>query len=53
MPEVVLQGPWGWIGNGILAASPQSLDKPVETDGADWPAALGNEHVGVYRVIAA
>ena len=32
----------GWIGNGILAAS----------RGADWPAALGNEHVGIFGVIA-
>ena len=31
----------------------EALDKPVETDGADWPAALGNEYVGVSRVIAA
>jgi hypothetical protein len=30
----------------------EALDKPVETDGADWPAALGNEYVGVCRVIA-
>jgi hypothetical protein len=36
-----------------LGGLPESLDKPVETDGADWPAALGNEHVGVCRVIAA
>src|SRR6516164_6206442 len=31
---------------------PEALDEPVETDGTDWPAALGNEHVGVLRVIA-
>jgi hypothetical protein len=31
----------------------EALDKPVETDGADWPAALGNEYVGVCWVIAA
>jgi hypothetical protein len=40
---------WEWHLGGL----PQSLDKPVETDGADWPAALGNEYVGVCRVIAA
>jgi hypothetical protein len=28
---------------------PEALDEPVETDGADWPAALGNEYVGVCR----
>jgi hypothetical protein len=27
----------GWIGNGLADA----LDEAVETDGADWPAALG------------
>ena len=31
----------------------EALDEPVETDGTDWPAALGNEYVGVFRVIAA
>jgi hypothetical protein len=31
----------------------EALDEPVETDGTDWPAALGNEYVGVSRVIAA
>jgi hypothetical protein len=25
----------------------------VETDGTDWPAALGNEHVSLSRVIPA
>jgi len=24
----------------------------VEPNGADWPAALGHEYVGVFRVIA-
>src|SRR6516165_4432041 len=38
---------------GHLGGLPEALDKPVETDGADWPAALGNEYVGVCRVIAA
>src|SRR5215831_14050991 len=38
---------------GHLGGLPEALDKPVETDGADWAAALGNEYVGVCRVIAA
>ena len=40
-------------GEWQLGGLPEALDKPVETDGADWPAALGNEYVGVCRVIAA
>jgi hypothetical protein len=36
-----------------LGGLSEALDEPVETDGADWPAALGNEYVGVCRVIAA
>jgi hypothetical protein len=36
-----------------LGGFPEALDKPVETDGTDWPAALGNEYMGVSRVIAA
>src|SRR5215831_13497707 len=36
-----------------LGSLTEALDKPVEADGADWPAALGNEYVGVCRVIAA
>src|SRR5215831_5584868 len=36
-----------------LGSLTEALDKPVETYGADWPAALGNEYVGVCRVIAA
>src|SRR5262249_28606360 len=36
-----------------LGGLPKALDKPVETDGTDWPAALGNEHVVVCGVIAA
>ena len=43
----------GWIGEWHLGGLPEALDKPVETDGADWPAALGNEYVGVCQVIAA
>jgi hypothetical protein len=29
-----------------------ALDEPVETDGADWPTALGNEDVGILGVFA-
>ena len=36
-----------------LGSLTEALDKPVETDGTDWPPALGNEHVGDSRVIAA
>ena len=36
-----------------LGGLPEALNEAVETDGADWSAALGNEHVGVCRVIAA
>src|SRR5262249_26042567 len=36
-----------------LGGLPEALNEPVETDGTDWPAALGNEYVGVCRVIAA
>src|SRR5262245_27163164 len=36
-----------------LGGLPEALDEPVKTDGTDWPAALGNEYVGVSRVIAA
>ena len=36
-----------------LGDLPEALDEPVETDGTDWPAALGNEYVGVCGVIAA
>src|SRR5262249_55540006 len=35
-----------------VSGFPEPLDEPVETDGADWPAALGNEYVGVLRVLA-
>jgi hypothetical protein len=30
-----------------------ALDESVETDGADWSAALGNEHVSIFSVLAA
>jgi len=36
-----------------LGSLANALDEPMEADGTDWPAALGNEHVGVFRVIAA
>src|SRR5262249_23121327 len=36
-----------------LGSLTEALDKTVETDGADCPAALGNEYVGICRVIAA
>src|SRR5215510_3459237 len=36
-----------------LGGLPEALDKPVETDGTDWPAALGNEYVGVLGILAA
>ena len=36
-----------------ISGFPDALDKPMETDGADWSAALGNEYVGVSRVIPA
>ena len=32
-----------------LGGLPEALDEPMESDGADWPAALGNEYVGVFR----
>jgi hypothetical protein len=36
-----------------LGDFPDTLDEAMEADGADWPAAFGNEHVGVFGVIAA
>src|SRR5262245_9214862 len=36
-----------------LGSLTEALDKPVEPNGTDWPAALGHESVGVCRVIAA
>src|SRR6516164_9710831 len=36
-----------------LGGLAEALSEPVETGGTDWPAALGNEYVGVSRVIAA
>src|SRR5262249_26957920 len=44
--HVGVDGKWhlGGLANG--------LDEPV-ADGTDWPAALGNEHVSPFRVLAA
>ena len=36
-----------------LGGLTDTLDEAVEADGADWPAALGNEYVGVFGVIPA
>src|SRR5262249_1500795 len=36
-----------------LGGRDEGLEEAVETEGADRPAALGNEHVSVSRVIAA
>jgi hypothetical protein len=30
-----------------------ALDESVEADGIDWPAALGNEHISLFGVLAA
>jgi hypothetical protein len=39
-----------WVdGEWHLGDLPEALDEPVETDGADWPAALGNEYVSLSR----
>ncbi len=35
-----------------LGSLADALDEPVETNRTDWPAALGNEHVGVFGVVA-
>ena len=34
---------------GSLADAP---DEAVETDGTDWPTALGNEDVGIFGIVA-
>ena len=34
---------WEWHLGGLAEA----LDEPMETDGADWPPALGNEYVSI------
>ena len=36
-----------------LGGLAEALDEPMEPNGTDWSAALGNEYVGVSRVIAA
>jgi hypothetical protein len=35
-----------------LGGLANALDEAVETDGADWSTALGNEDVGVLGIIA-
>jgi hypothetical protein len=35
-----------------LGGFPEALEEPVDADRADWPAALGNEYVGIFGVIA-
>jgi hypothetical protein len=35
-----------------LGGLAEALDEAVEPNGADRPTALGNEYVGVFRVIA-
>ena len=35
-----------------LGSLAEALDEAMETDGPDWPAALGNEYVSIFRVIA-
>jgi len=42
-----------WVdGEWFLGGLAEALDEAVEPNGADWPAALGHEYVGVFRVIA-
>src|SRR5262245_12782464 len=42
-----------WVdGEWHLCGLPEALGEAVKTDGADRPAALGNEYVGVLRVLA-
>src|SRR5262245_38241720 len=36
-----------------LGGLPDALHKPVEANGTDWSAALGNEHVSLFSVLAA
>ena len=35
-----------------LGGLAEALDEAVEADGADWPAAFGNEYVSILRVPA-
>src|SRR5262245_61051665 len=39
---------WEWHLGGLAEA----LDEPMEPNGTDWSAALGDEYVGVLRVLA-
>src|SRR5262249_47367466 len=39
---------WEWHLGGLADA----LDEAVEAGGTDWPAALGNEHESLFRVLA-
>ena len=39
---------WEWHLGGLAEA----LDEAVETDGTDWPPALGNEYMSVCGIIA-
>ena len=39
-------------GEWHLGGLPDTLDEAMEADGADRPTALGNEDMGVSRVIA-
>src|SRR5262249_6752596 len=34
-----------------LGSLADALDEALEADGTDWPAALGNEHVSLFRVL--
>ena len=36
-----------------LGGLADALDEAVEADRTDWPAALGNEDVGIFEVVAA
>jgi len=37
-------------GEWHLGGLAEALDEPMEPNGTDWPAALGNEYVGLSRV---
>src|SRR5262245_55210500 len=40
-------------GEWHLGGLPDTLDEAVEANRTDWPAALGNEDVGVFGMVAA
>src|SRR5262249_61735692 len=42
-----------WYRKSQLGGLAVALDEPVKTYGAAWPAALGNEYVSLFRVLAA